>query len=210
MQATELSATVVGATGLVGKALTQMLLAHPDYREVTILVRRELRRGEFHDPQLKLRVLQIDFADFQDYQGYFSVDHVFCCLGTTMKKAGSQSAFRYVDFQLVHVAAQLARAQRAKGFVWVSSVGADKHSKHFYLKVKGEVESAIMTMPQLAYAAAVRPSLLLGEREEYRRAERVGIWLSQWCPWVFVGKLAKYKPIHANHVAQQMIDLQPK
>jgi N-acetyl-gamma-glutamylphosphate reductase len=80
-----LTATVVGATGLVGKALTQQLLAHPDYSEVTIIVRRELVRGEFVDPLLKLRVLVINFDDFQDYQGYFSVDHVSWCLGTTIK-----------------------------------------------------------------------------------------------------------------------------
>lgn len=205
-----LTATVVGATGLVGKALTQQLLAHPDYSEVTIIVRRELVRGAFVDPLLKLRVLVINFDDFQEYQGYFSVDHVYCCLGTTIKKAGSRKAFRYVDFQLVHVTAQLARAQRAKGFVWVSSVGADAKSKNFYLKVKGELENAILTMPQLEHAAAVRPSLLLGAREEQRLKEQVGIWLSRWLSWCLVGKFAKYKPIHANQVARQMIDLQPK
>ena len=208
-QQSGLSATVVGATGLVGKALTQQLLAHPDYSEVTILVRRELTRGEFVDPLLKLRVIVLNFDDFQDYQGYFNVAHVFCCLGTTIKKAGSRKAFRYVDFQLVHVAAQLARAQRARGFVWVSSVGANAKSQNFYLKVKGELDNAILTMPQLQQAAAVRPSLLLGPREELRRKEQFGIWLSRWLSWCFVGKLARYKPVHANQVARQMIDLQP-
>lgn len=204
------TATVIGATGLVGRSLVQQLLVSPEYSQVTCLVRRPLGNNEFHDPEKKLQPLVIDFDYLQDYQGYFSVNHVFCCLGTTIKKAGSKSAFRYVDFQLVHVCAQLARAQRAQGFVWISSVGANKHSKNFYLKVKGELEASILTMPQLEYAAAVRPSLLIGSRKEYRRGERFGLKLSRLIPFIFVGPLKKYKPVHADYVAQQMIQLQPE
>jgi uncharacterized protein YbjT (DUF2867 family) len=204
------TATVVGATGLVGRSLVQQLLVSPSYQEVTCLVRRPLGMTEFYDPDNKLRPLVIDFDLLQDYQGYFSVDHVYCCLGTTMKKAGSRAAFRYVDFQLVHVCAQLARAQRANGFVWVSSIGANAKSKNFYLKVKGELERSILTMPQLEYAAAVRPSLLIGERHEYRRAEQLGLLFAKYFPFVFVGPLKKFKPVTADHVALQMIQLQPK
>ena len=112
-------------------------------------MRRPLNAADYPDPEGKLQPVVIDFDVLQDYQGYFTVDHVYCALGTTIKKAGSRSAFRRVDFEFIHVCAQLARAQRARGFVWVSSVGADKHSKNFYLKVKGELESSIMSMPQL-------------------------------------------------------------
>lgn len=202
------TATVLGSTGLVGRALTQQLIADNRYEKVTALVRKPLASNDFYDPQKKLEPLVIDFEQLQDYQGYFTVDHVYCCLGTTLKKAGSQSAFRRVDFEFVHVAAQLARAQRAKGFVWISSVGADAKSSNFYLRVKGELENAILTMPQLEHAAAVRPSLLLGEREDSRPAEEFGIVAGKLFSPLMLGPLKKYRPITAHRVAQQMIGLQ--
>lgn len=202
------SAIVLGATGLVGKALTQQLLQDSRYGEITLLVRKPLAASLFDDPQGKLNPIVIDFEQLQDYQGYFTVDHVYCCLGTTIKSAGSQSAFRRVDFEYVHVAAQLARAQRASGFVWVSSIGADAKSSNFYLRVKGELENAIMTMPQLNHAAAVRPSLLVGEREESRFGEQLGIALGSVIAPLMIGGLRKYRPIQAADVAQQMIGLQ--
>ena len=202
------SAIVLGATGLVGKALTQQLLQDSRYGEITLLVRKPLAASLFDDPQGKLNPIVIDFEQLQDYQGYFTVDHVYCCLGTTIKSAGSQSAFRRVDFEYVHVAAQLARAQRASGFVWVSSIGADAKSSNFYLRVKGELENAIMTMPQLNHAAAVRPSLLVGEREESRFGEQLGIALGSVISPLMIGGLRKYRPIQAADVAQQMIGLQ--
>jgi len=203
------TALVLGATGLVGSALVNQLLNSSAYDSVTCLVRKPLSAKQFPDPQNKLKPVVIDFDHFQDYQGYFSVDHVFCCLGTTLKRAGSKAAFRRVDFEFVHVAAQLARAQRAKGFVWISSVGADAKSANFYLKVKGELENAIMRMPQLEHAAAVRPSLLLGERQEARSLEDIGQKLAPFYSPFLVGPLAKYKPISAQQVASQMIALQP-
>ena len=202
------SATVLGATGLVGKSLTQQLLNDERYHQITVLVRKPLSASMFHDPLKKLMPVVIDFDQLQDYQGYFTVDHVYCCLGTTIKQAGSQKAFRRVDFEFVHVAAQLARAQRASGFVCVSSVGADPKSSNFYLRVKGELENAILTMPQLKHAAAVRPSLLLGERNDVRTAEQLGIKVGKVVAPLMLGPLKKYRPIEATDVAQQMIGLQ--
>jgi len=202
------TATVLGTTGLVGRALTQQLIADERYAKITALVRKPLASNDFYDPQKKLEPLVIDFEQLQDYQGYFTVDHVYCCLGTTLKKAGSQSAFRRVDFEFVHVAAQLARAQRANGFVWISSVGADAKSHNFYLRVKGELENAILTMPQLNHAAAVRPSLLLGERADSRPAEEMGIVAGKLLAPLMLGPFKKYRPITAYRVAQQMIGLQ--
>lgn len=202
------SAVVLGATGLVGSALVNILCQDERYTQITCLVRAPLTHSDFHDPMNKIAPLVIDFDLLQDYQGYFTVDHVYCCLGTTMKKAQSQSAFRRVDFQFVHVAAQLARAQRAKSFVWISSLGANAKSNNFYLKVKGELENAILTMPQLSNAAAVRPPLLLGQRKEHRQAEAFGIKLLTALSPIMRGPLAKYKPVSAYHVAAQMIKLQ--
>lgn len=203
------TALVLGATGLVGKALTRQLLMDPRYQEVSCLVRRPLSANLFSDPFNKLKPLVIDFEQLQDYQGYFGVDHVYCCLGTTLKQAGSRSAFRRVDFEYVHVAAQLARGQRAKGFVWISSVGADAKSSNFYLRVKGELENAIMRMPQLPHAAAVRPSLLLGHRHHARPLEQLGQQFAPYFNPLLRGPLAKYRAVRAEDVAFQMVELQP-
>lgn len=202
------TALVLGATGLVGQALVRQLLVDPRYDAITLLVRKPLPSRMFVDPLKKLTPIVIDFTHFQDYQGYFSVNHVYCCLGTTLKQAGSKSAFRKVDFEYVHVAAQLARAQRADSFVWISSVGADAKSNNFYLRVKGELEDAIMRMPQLPNASAVRPSLLLDERHDARLMEDIAKKLAPLWGTVMRGPLAKFKPVRAAEVARKMISLQ--
>ncbi|MCU7553729.1 NAD(P)H-binding protein [Alteromonas sp. ASW11-19] len=202
------SAIVLGATGLVGREVVDRLLHDPRYTEVTCLVRRPLPASLFHDPQGKLNPVVIDFDQLQEYQGYFSVNHVYCCLGTTLKQAGSKAAFRRVDFEYVHVAAQLTRAQRCDSFVWISSVGADASSSNFYLRVKGELENAIMRMPQLPHASAVRPSLLLGKREESRGLESLGQSLAPLFGPLLQGRLKKYRPVSASEVADKMITLQ--
>ncbi len=202
------SALVLGATGLVGQQVVRRLLNDARYQTVRLLVRKPLSDSLFSDPHGKLEPVVIDFESLQEYQGYFTVDHVYCCLGTTMKKAGSRSAFRRVDFEYIHVAAQLSRAQRCRSFVWISSVGADASSNNFYLKVKGELENAIMRMPQLENAAAVRPSLLLGARDESRPLESLSQTLAPFVVPLLRGPLKKYRPVSAGDVAAKMVQLQ--
>lgn len=202
------TATVLGATGLVGRALVNQLCQDQRYKKITCLVRAPLSQSHYFDPMKKIEPLVIDFENLQDYQGYFTVDHVYCCLGTTLKRAGSKQAFRRVDFEFVHVAAQLARAQRAKSFVWISSLHANAKSKNFYLRVKGELENAILTMPQLTNAAAVRPPLLDGKRDEYRIGESIALKVLNAVGPLMIGSLAKYRPVRPQQVAHQMINLQ--
>lgn len=201
-------ALVLGASGLVGKALVTLLLADPRYKRVTCLIRRPLPRVDFADPQGKLEPIVIDFEDLQAYQGYFSANHVYVCLGTTFKQAGSKSAFRKVDFEYVHIAAQLTRAQGAQSFVWISSVGANANSRNFYLRVKGELENAIFAISGLAHPSAVRPSVLLGERQDQRPLERITIKLARLFAPLMRGRLAKYQPVDSRYVAAKMIKLQ--
>jgi uncharacterized protein YbjT (DUF2867 family) len=209
------TALVLGATGLVGKALVEQLCADHRYQTVTCLVRKPLSRDFFTANSLsnpttltKIQPITVDFENLQDYQGYFGAEHVYVCLGTTIKKAGNKDAFRKVDFEYVHVAAQLARAQRAVSFVWISSVGADAKSPNFYLRVKGELENAIINMSGLDNASAVRPSLLLGERQEMRPAEKLASLMSPFLSPLLIGRFKKYKPVQAADVAAQMIRLQ--
>ncbi|WP_371195404.1 NAD(P)H-binding protein [Glaciecola sp. SC05] len=202
------TATVLGATGLVGRALVNQLCQDDRYEKITCLVRAPLTQAHYFDPMKKMEPLVIDFDYLQDYQGYFTVDHVYCCLGTTLKQAGSKKAFRRVDFEFVHVAAQLARAQRAGSFVWISSINANAKSNSFYLRVKGELENAILTMPQLKNAAAVRPPLLDGQRADYRVGESFALRALSLLGPLMLGPLAKYRPVRPQQVALQMIKLQ--
>ncbi|MDF2176835.1 NAD-dependent epimerase/dehydratase family protein [Aliiglaciecola sp. CAU 1673] len=198
-----LSALVLGASGLVGKALISKLLDDNRYASVRCLLRRPMAANH-----AKLEPVVIDFERLQEYEGYFKVDHLYICLGTTINEAGSKAAFRKVDFDYVHIAAQLARAQRVKSLVWISSVGADPKSNNFYLRTKGELESAIFSMPGLMDASAVRPSLLVGERTKHRRMESMAIALLQPLSWLMLGPLQKYRPVKAEEVADKMISLQ--
>lgn len=202
------TAVVVGASGLVGRELVALLLKDTRYSQVTCLLRRPLPKQGYADPDNKLVPVVIDFEQLDAYQGYFSANHVYCCLGTTLKQAGSKAAFRKVDFEYVHIVAQLARAQRCDSFVWISSVGADASSRNFYLRVKGELENAIFRMPQLKHASAVRPSLLLGARNDSRPLEQLGQQLAPVWGALMRGPLAKYRPVHAIDVAHKMISLQ--
>ncbi len=202
------TALVLGATGLVGKALVEQLCRDRRYQTVTCLVRKPLSNDFFTGNASKVQPIVVNFDNLQDYQGYFGAQHIFVCLGTTIKKAGNKSAFRRVDFEYVHIAAQLARAQRAISFVWISSVGANAKSSNFYLRVKGELENAIINMSGLDNACAVRPSLLLGEREEMRPAEKLANMLTPLLSPFMLGGLSKYKPVHVADVAAQMIRLQ--
>lgn len=202
---TNKTALVLGATGLVGKQLVKQLLLDERYSKVIVFLRRPLPQTAFFDPQNKLYPLVIDYEQMAEYEGYFKAEHIYVCLGTTLKQAKNKAAFRKVDFDYVHVAAQLARAQQSQSFVWISSVGANAKSTSFYLRVKGELENAIFALSGLNNPSAVRPSLLLGERSEKRCGEQLAITLSPVWSLFCVGTLAKYKPVKALDVASKMI-----
>jgi len=193
------TALVAGASGLVGGHLLRRLLAEPAYEHVAALGRRSL---PVTHPKLTQHV--IDFDRLREAANFPRADDVFCCLGTTIKKAGSQDAFYEVDFLYVHELARTALAYGATQFLLVSSLGANPRSRIFYSRVKGEVEEAVS---RLAYRAVhiFRPSLLLGERAERRLGESVGIALSRLASPLFAGPLRKYRPIAADAVAAAMV-----
>lgn len=197
------SALVIGASGLVGKVLTEMLVNDPRYESITCLVRRPMssKAGKHHP-------VVIDFENLQAYEGYFRVDHLYICLGTTLKSAGSKAGFRKVDFEYIHIAAQLARSQQVRSLVWISSVGANAKSASFYLRTKGELENAIFRIPGLKGACAVRPSLLLGKRDTCRPSERAAVWLMKILSPALLGRLRKFRPIAVTEVATRMMELQ--
>jgi uncharacterized protein YbjT (DUF2867 family) len=196
-------AMVLGATGLVGKATVQQLFANPDYQKVVVITRRSLG---FSHPKLDEHI--IDFHALSDYSPLFNVHEVYCCLGTTMGKAGSQKEFYRIDHDLVVQSAKIAQMYARKFFL-VSSIGANAWSMNFYLKVKGETERDVL-QTTLESIYILRPSMLLGDRQENRIGERIGkVLLKVFTPLMF-GGLRKYRGIHANTVAEAMLILAKK
>ena len=193
------TALVAGASGLVGSHVVRLLLEDPAYSRVTVLARRELPVSH---KKLEQRIASFDrLAQIADFP---RVHDVFCCLGTTMKQAGSPEAFRTVDYTYVVELARVAVRHRASQFLVVTAIGADPRSRILYSRVKGEAEEGLRRL-QFEGIQIFRPSLLVGARAESRPAERVAGLLSPLVAWAFVGPLARYRPIKAEAVARAMV-----
>lgn len=193
-------ALIVGATGLIGNHLLQYLFNDPTYSEVTALV----RNTPLLKKHRKLKEVISDFSNLEKTLSTVTANDVFCCLGTTIKKAGSQDAFRKVDFSLVIDVARVMRQQGAEQFIVISAMGANSSSKVFYNRIKGEMEEALKG---LGYPCVriIRPSLLLGHRAEFRFGERILIMMSPLWKLLLVGSLKKYRPVEADAVARFMV-----
>src|SRR6267378_2585602 len=172
------TALLAGATGLVGSHVLELLLADAHWSRVVTVGRRATSRQ--HD-KLEQRVL--DLGELETVSDLPPVDDVFCCLGTTIKQAGSQSAFRLV-----------------------SAIGADPESRVFYSRVKGETETAIRTLPYRGIQI-FRPSLLLGNRPEFRLGERIAMLGAPVMSALLFGRLRRYRPIQAATVARAMVTI---
>jgi uncharacterized protein YbjT (DUF2867 family) len=192
---------VAGSTGLIGKSLVNVLLADPDAAHVTALVRRP--SGATHP---KLEELVVDFERLEQELAGRGATHVACCLGTTIAKAKTQDAFRHVDFDYPLALGRAARAAGAHTFLLVSAVAANAKSSVFYNRVKGEVEDALagLGFPTLH---VVRPSLLLGERQEPRTGEQLASVVARPLWHLLVGPLRKFAPIEGADVARALAGL---
>lgn len=195
-------AVVAGATGLVGTCLLQQLAADPAWSDVRVIGRR---RPDGPLPA-KLAFVQSDMADFGALAATLAADDVFCCLGTTLRDAGSREAFERVDHDMVVALARAASAAGAKRFLVVSAVGASPRSPAFYSRVKGRMEAAVAAVPFEA-VHIVQPSLLLGARRTLRPGERAAQLLSPLLSPVMQGPLAKYRPVQAEDVARALLRL---
>jgi uncharacterized protein YbjT (DUF2867 family) len=193
------TALIAGASGLVGGTLLTQLLAAPEYDRVIALGRRPLER--VHP---KLVQLIADFAALDRVAADLECDDAFCCLGTTIKQAGSREAFRAVDHGAVLAFAWAAQRAGAQRFFVVSSIGADPESRIFYSRVKGETEAALQVLG-FSTLAIFRPSLLLGPRARVRLGERISAAIMWLLEPVMVGRFRKYRAIEAEVVARAMV-----
>lgn len=198
------TALLIGASGLVGMELLKKLLECEQYEKVITVTRSPLAVVNE-----KLEQLVINFDDLDKCEKLFQVDTVFCTIGTTMKKAKTKKNFFRVDFEYPVKAAKLAREHGVSQFFIVTAMGANQHSPFFYNQVKGNVEEAIKEL-QFETLYIIRPSLLLGKRNENRFGEDLGKALSGTIPFLFKGPLQKIKPNKADAVADAMLKLSLK
>lgn len=193
------TALIAGASGLVGSHLLRMLLQSDRYSQVISVGRREL--AIIH-PKLDQQI--VDFDNLKKSASELAADDVFCCLGTTIKKAGTKEAFYKVDHTYVTQLAEITLRRNASQFLVVSSMGADAKSRMFYNRVKGEMERDVRALG-FQSLHIFRPSLLLGERDEHRTGEEIGARLMKPLSRIMFGPLRKYRPIQAETVASAML-----
>lgn len=187
------NALIIGGTGLTGKKLTRYLLADKRYGSVKLLVRKPM-------DIIYEKLDQITFNFDNPDASKVKADEVYCCLGTTIKQAGSRKAFYRVDYEYVLMLANIAFKNGCKKFALISSMGANKKSFIFYSKTKGQIEEAIKAIG-FEDCFIFRPSILLGTRHQYRFVESVSkFFLTK----IFFLLPKKYRPIHSKSVAFAM------
>ncbi len=191
------TAIIAGASGLIGRSLTQELLNNKDYGQVIVLVRKPL--GIQHD---KLKELTINFDELESMDHFPKGDDIFCCLGTTQKKTPNSDDYRKVDYVYCMELAKRALKEGADRFFLITALGAKKGSRNFYLNLKGELEHDISFL-NYRTIYIFRPALLRGNRAENRPGEKFAQLFTRIIP--FIGPLKKYKPIHADKVVDAML-----
>lgn len=191
-------AVIIGASGLIGSNLLNILLQQPEYDEVFVLVRKELLIKNS-----KLTQVLIDFDKLENYSTMITGHAVFSCLGSTKAKTPDTAQYRLIDHDYPLLLAEIAKVNGIKQFHLISAVGADAGSSNFYLKMKGETEGDIKKVG-LNCLHIYQPSLLTGTRKESRLAEKVMIALMKVIDPLLIGTLKKYRSIAATTVAAAM------
>ncbi len=196
------TALVIGATGLVGKELTEKILSSDDYSQIRIISRNPTG---FKDYRLEETLL--DFQNLSEVKGKFDVDDIFCCIGTTMKKAGSEEKFIEIDYKYpLEIAKYAIDCGKIQKFLIVTAVGANPDSSIFYNQVKGELERDLQDLG-LPGLYIFRPSLLLGERKEFRFWESVGKAFSAFLSFFVIGSQKSVWAIQSAQVAAAMVQI---
>ena len=190
------TALIAGSTGLIGSQLLQLLLDSDRYSHVIALTRQDLPLQHS-----KLTQLKIDFSKLGESLDDFAADDIYCCLGTTMAKAGTKENFYQVDFYYPLLLAKSGKQRGAKQYMLVSALGADKNSSIYYNQVKGEIEEAV-TKEHFEATHIFRPSLLLGDRSEQRTGEDAARIFYKIFGFLIP---KKYKAIDSANVARAML-----
>ncbi len=190
------TAIILGATGLTGGYLLDMLLDSDEYDKVKVFTRTST--GKQHP---KMEETICDLLNLQQHAADFTADEVFCCIGTTKAKTPDKRLYHKIDFGIPVAAAELAEANKIASFSVISAIGANKNSRVFYSRTKGEMEEAIL-QKNIPNILIYRPSIIFGKRKDKRWFENMGLFFTKVLQVFFIGKLQNYKSIHAKDLAQ--------
>ena len=192
------TALVIGATGLVGSSLVDLLMNDEHFQKVKAFARRPTERKNS-----KLEEYLINFDQPEEWKSLVKGDVLFSSLGTTIKKAGSQQEQYKIDFTYQFSMAEVAARNGVETYVLVSSAGADSRSGIFYSRMKGELEEAVKKLP-FSRIIILQPGILDGDRNESRPLEKLSIFIAGGLK--YIPGLKKYRPVHAKIVARAMIN----
>ncbi len=192
-------AVLFGASGLIGNCCLRRLLVHQAYEKVISIGRSPMKASH-----PKLIHYEVDMSQPENYRHLMKGDDLFICLGTTMKKAGSRKAFYEVDHDLIFNIAKTGSLQSMNQLIFVSTIGADSRSLIYYLKVKGELENNVRRLPYWG-VHIMRPSVLLGNRDDQRPAEKIAGQLGKVLHRLPGSIVADLAPIDADDVAKAMV-----
>lgn len=195
------TALVIGSSGLIGSHLVIQLLSNPNFEKVIVFNRRPCL---ILHPKIEEHI--IDFNNLKPIEPFVKGDVMFCTMGTTIKKAGSKEAFKLVDVVYPKQFAQMALNHQVKQFLLISSLGANLESTNFYLKTKGEIET-FLHQSAFNSVSILRPSLLLGDRKEFRLGEKLATYILPILSLFLIGPFKKYKAIEAKTVAKAMVNI---
>ena len=193
------TAIIAGASGLIGNQLLNYLVEHGDYSKIIVLVRRPIEQKS-----IKMEQVIVSYDNLILVGNKLKANDVFCCLGTTIKNAGSQEAFKKVDFNYCLNLANETYKNGSLNFYLISSLGANPNSNIFYNKVKGEIEQALKLIP-FNSIFIFRPSILLGKRVEFRLGEKIMQLVLKPISFLMIGTLIRYAAIESALVAISMI-----
>jgi uncharacterized protein YbjT (DUF2867 family) len=198
------TAIVLGATGLTGSLLLDNLLTNSSYTQVIAFVRSEL---EVSHPKLSVR--QVNLLHLLDYKEQFIGDVVFCCIGTTKAKTPDENLYRQIDYEIPLNAAKICEINGISNFIVMSSMGANRDSRVFYSRIKGEMEQAVLNT-NINHIYILRPSLIAGKRNEFRLFELIAKSAMKVVDVLLVGRFKNYRSIKSETIAKAMVNLDLK
>jgi len=194
------TAIILGASGLTGSYLLQKLIKEESFSTIKLFSRSKIEGLPNHIEQYI-----VDLLKLEDFKADFTGDIVFCCIGTTASKTPDNAHYKAIDYGIPVAAAKLCKANNIPAFMVISAMGADKNSSIFYNKTKGEMEADVIKQ-NLHHTSIFRPSLIDGPRNETRFLENIGLSVLKAIQPLFIGGLKKYRIIHAERIAQALIN----
>ena len=195
------SAIILGATGLTGSLLLNKLIADDSYSSIKLFSRKASG-----NTSPKVEEFIGDIIQLEHFKNEFTADVMFCCIGTTSAKTKDRTVYKAIDYGIPHKAAKMARENKIPTFMVISAMGANARSKIFYNRTKGEMEQAVLYQ-KIPNTYILRPSLILGQRNEKRFGESLGAVVLKISNVLLIGNLKKYRAIDADCIADAMLNL---